>query len=89
MEEMMVKMLVALQAGEDVRYSHRGDVYYVTVEDFEGFDDDWCEIYRDYSDAALVDEFECWLEEQASSEEDYCYHFDGFSVQLSYSSWDI
>lgn len=63
----------------------------VTVEDFGGFDEDWCEIYHEY-DEEKVDALEEWLEEHCEREygDFYTYYeFDGFSVQWGYSSMDI
>jgi hypothetical protein len=63
----------------------------VTVEDFDGFDDDWCEIDREY-DEEKVDALEEWLEEHCVCKHgDFYryYEFDDFSVQWGYASMDI
>ena len=63
----------------------------ITVDDFEGFDEDWSEIMRDYDEEA-VDGLIEWLEEHCISEDgDFYsyYHFEEFDVQLGYSSYDI
>ena len=63
----------------------------ITVDDFEGFDEDWSEIMRDYDEEA-VDGLIEWLEEHCISEDgDFYsyYHFEEFDVQLGYSSFDI
>ena len=63
----------------------------ITVDDFEGFDEDWSEIMRDYDEEA-VDGLIEWLEEHCISEDgDFYsyYHFEEFDVQLGYSSLDI
>ena len=68
-----------------------GAEMHLTVEDFAGFDDDWCEQFRDYDEDA-VDALLEWLEEHALSVDgDYqtYYHFDGFLVQVGYGSYDI
>jgi hypothetical protein len=63
----------------------------ITINDFEGFDDDWSEIMRDYdgeAEEALID----WLEEHCISGDGdfyYYYYFEDFNVQLGYSSYDI
>ena len=67
-------------------------LYDVTMEDFEGFDDEWDEVMRDYTDEELVDAFLDALEEQAlRAEGDFyrTYYFDGYAVQLGYASYDI
>ena len=88
--EMMVATLEAL--GEDVSYSVRDGFFRVTLEDFEGFDDDWSEVEREYDDPEAVERFEEMLEAECSSQEgDFyvVYHFEGFDVQLGYASFDI
>ena len=63
----------------------------ITVDDFEGFDEDWSEIMRDYDEEA-VDGLIEWLEEHCNSEDgDFYsyYHFEEFDVELGYSSFDI
>jgi len=89
--EMMIEMIEAL--GNDAFMWERSDgLIDVTIHDFEGFDDDWSEIMRDYDNPEAVSDFEEMLEEQCESQEgDFyvTYHFDGFDVQLGYSSFDI
>lgn len=89
--EMMVAAVEAL--GEDVSLWERSDgTLDVTVEDFEGFDDDWSEVDREFDDEEAVDAFLEMLERECVSQEgDFyvTYHFDGFDVQLGYASFDI
>lgn len=88
--EMMMRTLETL--GEDVTYCEIGHVIHVTIEDFEGFDDDWSEVTREYDDSEAVERFEEMLEVECSSHEgDFyeVYHFDGFDVCLGYASYDI
>jgi len=66
--------------------------YDVTLQDFEGFDDKWSEVMRDYENEELVDAFLAALKEQALRCEGdfyYIYYFNGFCVQLGYASYDI
>lgn len=61
------------------------------VKDFEGFDDEWNEIFCDYNEET-VDELIEWLEEHAVQvDADFytTYYFDGFEVCLGYSSYEI
>lgn len=89
MLELVLKKLEKL--GENVEYKVKGSEIKVMVLDFEDYNDDWTEIYRDYDDDA-VEEFEEWLEENCvSCQCDYYqyYEFDGFNVEIGYSSMDI
>jgi hypothetical protein len=94
----MMEIIIAMleKMGEDVDYRVREieeekPELVITVDDFEGFGEDWSEIMREYDvDAvrALID----WLEEHCISEDgDFYsyYHFEEFDVQLGYSSYDI
>lgn len=87
--EMMVAALEAL--GESVSYYVSDGVFHVTVEDFEGFDEDWEEVDAEY-DVEAVDAFLEMLEAECSSYEgDYyvVYYFEGFAVKVGYASFDI
>ena len=64
----------------------------LTIDDFEGFDEDWSEIYRELVDEDAVEEILKWLEENA----DYIdgdfyryYHFGEIVVEVGYTSFDI
>ena len=88
--EMMMRTLESL--GADATYYGNGHVIRVTLEDFDGFDSDWSEVFRDYDDEEAVESFLRMLEEEStSSEGDFyeVYHFDGFDVCLGYASYDI
>lgn len=87
-------MLAAIEAlGEDVSLWERSDgMFDVTIEDFEGFDEDWNEVDREYDDEEAVDAFLKMLATQCTSREgDYyvIYHFEGFDVQIGFASFDI
>ena len=91
MLEMVMEMLEGL--GEDVMVdvSRGGDVR-VVVQDFEGFDDDYSEVFRELDDEDAVDEVYDRLEEMALRVEgDYVryFHFDGFVVVWEYASMEI
>ena len=89
--EMMVAAIDAL--GADVSlWEHSGGMLDVTIEDFEGFDDDWSEVDREYDDGEAVDAFLEMLETECSSHEGnfyVVYHFEGFDVRIGYASFDI
>lgn len=84
-------MAILASAGEDLDVVVSGDVVRAIVQDFEGFDEDWCEVEREYDEERL-DAIQEALEAGASSVEgDYYvdYQFDGFVVRWGYASMDI
>ena len=88
--EMMMATLEAL--GEDVSFDVDDMVFDVTLQDFEGFDEDWSEVSREYDHPDAVDAFLEMLETECESSEGdfyFTYHFDGFDVELGYASYDI
>lgn len=88
--ETMIARIKAL--GNDAILVESQDVLKVTLDDFEGFDSDWNEIFRDYDNEAAVCDFLEMLEDTSiDSEEDLYtdYFFDGFIVRIGYSSFDI
>lgn len=65
---------------------------YLTINDFEGFDDDWNEIEREYEDEEAVDNVLDWLKENADeiTGDFYCdYRFGDIIVRVGYTSFDI
>ncbi len=86
-----VEVMARVAQVEDVSvYEYAGRIS-LTVMDFEGFDEDYCEVMADYDEEA-VDSLLEWLEEHcASMEEDFytTYYFDGFEVRVGYESYDI
>lgn len=89
MKELVLKKLEEL--GDDVWVDVSDDEINVIVNDFEGFDEYWSEIHRDY-DVDAVGAFVEWLEEHCLESYgdlyDY-YEFDGFVVEVGYRSFDI
>ena len=76
----------------DSSYEIDGNLISLTIEDFEGFDDDWSEIERDFVDENAVDEVLEWLEKNADLvEPDFYnqYHFGEIVVEVGYASYDI
>ena len=64
----------------------------LTIDDFDGFDEDWNEIDREFVDEDLVDEILEWLEKNADYvDRDFYhyYHFGEIVVEVGYSSFDI
>lgn len=76
----------------DVDFFEEDRMINLTIIDFEGFDNNWNEVMRDYDNpdavAALLD----WLNANCVSKVDEfytTYFFDGFAVHLGYASFDI
>ena len=94
MMEMIIAMLEKMD--KDVSYDlfdyeKEGKVLHITVEDCEGFDEDWCEIMREY-DVDAVRELTDWLDAHCVTKEapySVYYYFEGFEVHFGYSSYDI
>lgn len=89
MLEVLVNMLKEL--GEDVSYMMVREELHVTIEDFDGFDEDWSEIDREYDEEA-VEGFVEWLEAQAQEiDGDYYkyYYLEGVVVCVGYASYNI
>ena len=90
--EMVMELLATAGADLDAYESYDGSRISVTVEDFEGFDDEWAEIDRELDDEELVDSIQEQLEASAvSASGDFyrCCEFDGFTVVWGYASFDI
>lgn len=89
MLEVVVNMLKEL--GEDVSYMMVREELHVTIEDFDGFDEDWSEIDREYDEEA-VEGFVEWLEAQAQEVDgDYYkyYYLEDVVVRVGYASYNI
>lgn len=91
MMTMILDRLTAL--GDDVLFSIDDDgTIHATLQDFEGFDEHWHEVEREYDDEDAVDAFLEWCEETADS---YTldlasdYHFGDITLWVSYASADI
>ena len=77
---------------EDSWYDVDDNRINLTIDDFEGFDDDWSEMDREFVDAAAVEEVLDWLEESADYVDGdfyHYYHFGDIVVELGYTSFDI
>ncbi len=88
--EMVMEMLS--QVGDDLMVDVYDDQVHVVVEDFEGFDEDWSEVYRELDDAEAVYSVQEQLSEMCLSMVDdfyLYYHFEGFSVCWGYASFDV
>ena len=95
MKKMTKEMAMALleKATKDliIDINEEGNEIEVIVNDFEGFDENWSEIYRDY-DAELISEIFNELDKNCNSKEDdfyINYNFDNFTVCVGFASFDI
>ena len=90
--EMIMELLATAEADITV-YEHSDGAHIdVTVEDFEGFTDEWEEIDRELDNEELVDFIQEQLEKSAllvSGNFYRYYQFDGFIVCWGYASFDI
>lgn len=86
----ILKMLNDL--GNDAYVYESGDDISVDLNDFEGFDENWSEIMRDYDNPKKVQQALDTLQRTAIIIEDNfytTYHFEDCSVILGYTSYDI
>ena len=82
MFEKLMAMVNALVEVEDVYYREYENTLYITVNDFEGFDEHYSEIDRELVNEELVEELEEFLESVN-------YTIDNYTIELNYSSEDI
>ena len=78
--------------GADVTYWESKNIIYVTINDFDGFDEEWNELDRDYDNEEAVNAFLEMLDRECVSHEgdfSMIYHFENFTVQVDYASWEI
>ena len=64
----------------------------LTIEDFGGFDENWCEKDRDFEDPKGVEGVLEWLESKADSiDDEWCteYHIGDITVRVDYTSYSI
>ena len=88
--EIITAQLDRISADSD--YYVHGNNIDLTINDFEGFDDDRCEVDREFVDAETVEEVLDWLEENADSVDGdfyHYYHFGNIVVVVGYTSFDI
>ena len=82
MFEKLMTMVNALVEVEDVYYREYDNTLYITVEDFEGFDKNYEEIYRELVNEDLVDELVKFIKNAN-------YTIENYTIELHYSSEDI
>lgn len=73
-------------------WAQGADDYVLTIDDFGGFDDDWDEMENEDCDGDAVDHLLEEMEEHCQSIEGNDFHdiyvFDGFTVEVAYTSED-
>ena len=77
---------------DDVDFEIEQNTIYLTVDDFYGFDEDWNEIMRDYDHPEEMSTLLNWLYNNCISKTDdlyVVYSFNGFTVHLGFTSFDI
>ena len=77
---------------QDSWYDVVGTEIDLTIDDFAGFDEDWCEIDREFVDGDAVDAVLAWLRETADFVDgDFYryYHFGDVVVCVGWTSFDI
>lgn len=91
-----MKKIIAIveELKNDVDYYFRelDNTLVLTVNDFEGFDKNWCEIIRPLDNAKGVKDLIQYLNDNCISYDDDLYvdyKFKDFMVELGYSSFDI
>lgn len=86
----ILKMLNDL--GDDAYVHEYNGKISVDFNDFEGFDEDWSEVMRDYDNPEKVQQVIDTLQRTAITIKDdfyTTYYFEDFSVTVGYTSYDI
>lgn len=90
MKDTILKMLDDLK--DDVTFYIYKGVIHVTIDDWIGFDDDYNEIFRDYTNPAGVDKLLDYLDKYNLYEKGELYtiyYMQDCIVEVGYSSFDI
>ena len=77
---------------QDSWYEIDGNEVALTINDFEGFDEDWNEVDREFVDADAVEEVLEWLEQNADRVEGdlyQYYYFGDIEVCVGATSFEI
>lgn len=93
MLEKIIAMLEKIHE-EDGWYRVDADENYIdlTINNFDGFDDEWNEVDHEFENLDAVEEVLDWLEENADSKEGdlyISYYFGEVEVEVGYTSFDI
>lgn len=81
------------QCGDDIEMYEFDDdeEISITVNDFAGFDEDWCEIDREYDVEKVQGLYDVLKRECNECDEDFytTFQFDDFYITWGYGSYDI
>lgn len=75
--------------GDVSRVVMRDGSIHLDLQDFEGFDDDWSEIFRECARPDLVDQFEEFVDEVAEGDFYQYFELEGVHFCVGYASMDI
>lgn len=91
MTEILMMVLTRLEDSGDCFFDFEDGCFDVTLCDFEGFDDNWHEVMRDYENEEMVDVLFKLLDRAERTEGDFyvTYFFKDCSLELGYTSFDI
>ena len=85
----MMDLLNELELCGDVLITNMNGEIHIDIYDFVGFDDDWCEEYREFSQPELVDRLEEIFHEFGDGEFYDSMELEGQTFVLGYTSYDI
>ena len=88
----LLKMLEESQNLGDVDYYTYENELNIDFNDFEGFDDEWNEIDREYTNENLVNQILNYIETNATLVKDslyQTYQLDDKTIVIGYTSFDI
>ena len=85
----VMEMIKELELCGDILVGHLNGEIHIDIYDFVGFDDDWNEEYRKYSNPDLVGRLEEIFEELGDGEYYNTMDLEGQRFVLGYTSYDI
>ena len=85
----MMELLNELERCDDVLINRINGEIHIEIYDFIGFDDDWCEEYREFSKPELVERLEEVFEEFGDGGFYDSMELEGQVFVLGYTSYDI
>ena len=87
---MFEKLLAMLEEiKKDADWTLTGDRLLLTINDFEGFDDDGSELAREYVNPEGVEKVLDYLEDKCDEFDEYSYKFDNYIIEIHYTSEEI
>lgn len=88
--ELLMTMLETLEQAGDVQTFRGSDArVHVDFVDFVGFDEDWCEEFRDYTLPELVEQVEDLVAELGTGDFYHEVVLDGVTFVFGYTAYDI